>query len=85
MSGLPWSGFLRPRLRWKGLRFSLLHGALDQLMYSLRCEPAHEHEEGSKRRSFHLEPSEEGVGRRPCVFFGEGGGFIHGAVALDGT
>ncbi|CAJ1461948.1 unnamed protein product [Effrenium voratum] len=40
-------------------QFSLLHGALDQLMYSLRCEPAHEHEEGSKRRSFHLEPSED--------------------------
>ena len=33
------------------------HGVLDQLMYSLNCEPEHEHKEGSKRRTFKLVPS----------------------------
>jgi len=40
-------------------QFSLLHGALDQLMYSLNCEPEHERKEGSKRRAFKLVPSED--------------------------
>jgi len=39
--------------------FSVLHGALDQLMYSLGAEPEHEHVEGSKRRTFKLEPSQD--------------------------
>mmetsp|Transcript_43993 Transcript_43993/g.113713 ORF Transcript_43993/g.113713 Transcript_43993/m.113713 type:complete len:630 (-) Transcript_43993:171-2060(-) len=39
--------------------FSVLHGALDQLMYSLRAEPEHEHEQGSKRRTFKLVPSDD--------------------------
>lgn len=37
----------------------LLHGALDQLMYSLNFEPEHEHAEKSKRRTFTLVPSED--------------------------
>lgn len=40
-------------------QFSLLHGVLDQLMYSLNCEPQHEQKEGSKRRTFKLEPSDD--------------------------
>merc|ERR1719401_1704920 len=31
--------------------FSVMHGALDQLMYSLNFEPEHEHAKGSKRRT----------------------------------
>ncbi|OLP92015.1 putative phenylalanine--tRNA ligase beta subunit [Symbiodinium microadriaticum] len=46
-------------------QFSLLHGVLDQLMYSLNCEPEHEHKEGSKRRTFKLVPSED-----PAFFVG---------------
>jgi len=38
--------------------FSVIHGALDQLMYSLGFEPEHERVEGSKRRSFKLVPRE---------------------------
>lgn len=39
--------------------FSVLHGALDQLMYSLLCEPEHEHTESSKRKTYKLVPSED--------------------------
>merc|ERR1711862_33807 len=39
--------------------FSILHGALDQLMYALGFEPAHEHSEGSRRGTYTLEPSED--------------------------
>mmetsp|Transcript_32995 Transcript_32995/g.83761 ORF Transcript_32995/g.83761 Transcript_32995/m.83761 type:complete len:629 (-) Transcript_32995:143-2029(-) len=39
--------------------FSVLHGALDQLMYSLGFEPEHEHAEGSKRGTYKLVPSED--------------------------
>jgi len=39
--------------------FSFTHGALDQLMYSLNFEPEHEHEEGSKRKTYKLVPSED--------------------------
>mmetsp|Transcript_58316 Transcript_58316/g.94342 ORF Transcript_58316/g.94342 Transcript_58316/m.94342 type:complete len:629 (+) Transcript_58316:88-1974(+) len=40
-------------------QFALMHGVLDQIMYSLNFEPEHEHEEGSKRRTFTLVPSED--------------------------
>mmetsp|Transcript_4719 Transcript_4719/g.13781 ORF Transcript_4719/g.13781 Transcript_4719/m.13781 type:complete len:630 (-) Transcript_4719:124-2013(-) len=40
-------------------QFSLLHGALDQLMFALKAEPEHEHVEGSKRRTFKLVPSND--------------------------
>lgn len=40
-------------------QFSILHGALDQLLYSLNFEPEHEHSEGSKRRTYKLVPSED--------------------------
>jgi len=39
--------------------FSKLHGLLDQIMYQLKCEPAHERVEGSKKRSYRLEPSQD--------------------------
>jgi len=39
--------------------FSKLHGLLDQIMYQLKCEPAHEAVEGSKKRPFRLEPSQD--------------------------
>merc|ERR1712190_121675 len=39
--------------------FQVLHGALDQLMYGLGMEPEHEHAEGSKRRTYKLEPSRD--------------------------
>merc|ERR1719188_2384737 len=38
--------------------FSVTHGALDQLMYSLNFEPEHEHAKGSKRRTYKLVPPE---------------------------
>lgn len=40
-------------------QFSLMHGVLDQLMYSLNFEPAHESKDGSKRRTFTLVPSND--------------------------
>jgi phenylalanyl-tRNA synthetase beta chain len=40
-------------------QFALMHGVLDQIMYSLFFEPDHEHKEGSKRRTFRLIPSED--------------------------
>jgi phenylalanyl-tRNA synthetase beta chain len=40
-------------------QFALMHGVLDQIMYSLFFEPAHEHKEGSKRRAYRLIPSED--------------------------
>lgn len=39
--------------------FSKLHGLLDQIMYQLKCEPAHEAVQGSKKRPFRLVPSED--------------------------
>lgn len=39
--------------------FSKLHGLLDQIMYQLKCEPAHEHVEGSKKRPYRLSPSQD--------------------------
>jgi phenylalanyl-tRNA synthetase beta chain len=41
--------------------FGMLHGALDQVMYSLNFEPEHEHKEGqrNKRRTYKLVPSED--------------------------
>jgi len=39
--------------------FSVLHGALDQLMYSLGFELESEHKDGSKRQTFTLTPSED--------------------------
>lgn len=39
--------------------FSVLHGAVDQLMYALNFEPEHEHAKGSKRRTFKLSPCED--------------------------
>jgi len=39
--------------------FSLVHGALDQLMYALACDAEHEHQEGSRRRAFKLIPSDD--------------------------
>jgi len=38
---------------------AMLHGVLDQIMYSLKCEPEHEHAEGSKRRTYRMEPSND--------------------------
>eukprot|EP00933_Yihiella_yeosuensis_P030614 TRINITY_DN24237_c0_g1_i1.p1 TRINITY_DN24237_c0_g1~~TRINITY_DN24237_c0_g1_i1.p1 ORF type:complete len:629 (-),score=136.45 TRINITY_DN24237_c0_g1_i1:88-1974(-) len=40
-------------------QFALMHGVLDQIMYSLNFEPEHEHAEGSKRRTFTLQPSND--------------------------
>merc|ERR1711976_451868 len=41
-------------------QFSLMHGCLDQLMYSLAYEPAHEHDaKTSKRNTYTLVPSED--------------------------
>eukprot|EP00932_Pfiesteria_piscicida_P012273 SRR837773.23615.p2 GENE.SRR837773.23615~~SRR837773.23615.p2 ORF type:complete len:337 (-),score=152.55 SRR837773.23615:21-959(-) len=39
--------------------FQTLHGALDQLMYSLGFEPEHEHTEESKRGTYKLVPSQD--------------------------
>jgi len=39
--------------------FSVLHGALDQLMYTLQFEPEHERTEKSKRKTYTLVPSED--------------------------
>lgn len=39
--------------------FSKLHGLLDQIMYQLKCEPAHEAAPNSKKRPFRLTPSED--------------------------
>merc|ERR1719329_1912371 len=39
--------------------FSKLHGLLDQIMYQLKCEPAHQATEGSKKRPFKLSPSDD--------------------------
>eukprot|EP00929_Paragymnodinium_shiwhaense_P071162 TRINITY_DN3616_c0_g1_i1.p1 TRINITY_DN3616_c0_g1~~TRINITY_DN3616_c0_g1_i1.p1 ORF type:complete len:625 (-),score=215.77 TRINITY_DN3616_c0_g1_i1:168-2042(-) len=40
-------------------KFAQMHGLVDQIMYTLMCEPAHVHKEGSKRKPFKLEPSED--------------------------
>lgn len=39
--------------------FSKLHGLLDQLMYQLKCEPAHQAAAGSKKRPFKLVASDD--------------------------
>lgn len=39
--------------------FSKLHGLLDQIMYQLKCEPAHQAEPNSKKRPYKLAPSED--------------------------
>merc|ERR1719265_1462403 len=39
--------------------FSKLHGLLDQIMYQLKCEPAHEATDNSKKRPFRLSPSQD--------------------------
>lgn len=39
--------------------FESVHGALDQLMFALNCEPEHSQEKGSKRKAFKLSPSED--------------------------
>lgn len=40
-------------------QFHFLHGILDQIMYTLKCEPAHEVTENSRRRPFRLVPSDD--------------------------
>jgi len=40
-------------------QFAIIHGALDQLMYSLGFEPEHEKTTTSKRRTFTLVPGED--------------------------
>lgn len=41
-------------------QFSLMHGCLDQIMYSLAYEPAHEHDaKTSKRNTYKLVPSQD--------------------------
>lgn len=40
-------------------KFSEMHGVVDQIMYSLKCVPAHEFKEGMKRKPYKLEPSED--------------------------
>jgi len=39
--------------------FSKIHGLLDQIMYQLKCEPAHEAAKDSKKRPYRLEPSQD--------------------------
>jgi phenylalanyl-tRNA synthetase beta chain len=39
--------------------FAEMHGVVDQIMYKLNCEPQHEHAEGSRRRPYALELSED--------------------------
>uniref|UniRef100_A0A7S1S4A0 phenylalanine--tRNA ligase n=1 Tax=Alexandrium catenella TaxID=2925 RepID=A0A7S1S4A0_ALECA len=55
-------------------QFSILHGALDQLLYSLNFEPEHEHTPESKRRTFKLVPSED-----PAFFQG-----MQAQIMVDG-
>mmetsp|Transcript_37287 Transcript_37287/g.98269 ORF Transcript_37287/g.98269 Transcript_37287/m.98269 type:complete len:629 (-) Transcript_37287:126-2012(-) len=57
--------------------FSVLHGALDQLMYSLGTEPEHEHTEGSKRRTFKLVPSQD-----PAFIVGMQAHIVCGGIIL---
>jgi len=40
-------------------QFSVMHGCLDQLMYTVNYEPEHEKMEGSKRHTYKLVPSED--------------------------
>merc|ERR1712139_722285 len=40
-------------------QFSMMHGVLDQLLYTLNCEPAHLHSAKSKRKTYTLKPSED--------------------------
>jgi len=47
-------------------QFETLHGLLDQLMYSMNAEAEHEHVEGSKRKTYKLEPSSD-----PAFFPGQ--------------
>lgn len=56
-------------------QFAVIHGALDQLMYSLGFEAAHEKTTDSKRRTFTLVPSED-----PAFFPG-----MQAHVVVDGV
>jgi len=55
-------------------QFSILHGALDQLLYSLNFEPEHERTEESRRRTYQLLPSND-----PAFFCG-----MQAEVVVDG-
>jgi len=55
-------------------QFAIIHGALDQLMYSLGFEPEHEKTAASKRRTFTLVPGED-----PAFFPG-----MQANVVVDG-
>eukprot|EP00927_Polykrikos_kofoidii_P045593 TRINITY_DN3962_c0_g2_i1.p1 TRINITY_DN3962_c0_g2~~TRINITY_DN3962_c0_g2_i1.p1 ORF type:complete len:633 (+),score=136.39 TRINITY_DN3962_c0_g2_i1:281-1900(+) len=56
-------------------KFADMHGVVDQIMYSLGCEPEHEHHEKSKRRTFRIEASED-----PSFFPG-----MQGNIVCDGA
>jgi phenylalanyl-tRNA synthetase beta chain len=58
-------------------KFADMHGVVDQIMYSLGCEPEHEHDEKSKRRPFRIEASED-----PSFFPGMQGNIICDGVVI---
>jgi len=43
----------------KESNFAAMHGVVDQVLYKLNCEPRHERTEGSRRRGYALEKSED--------------------------
>jgi phenylalanyl-tRNA synthetase beta chain len=55
--------------------FAEIHGVVDQLMYKVNCEPQHEHTEGSRRRAYTLESSED-----PSFFPG-----MQAHIVVDGS